>query len=190
MLRNPRRTAVLSAVATALLAVAISGCGIGDPYQAPTDSPTATGPVIIDNEVRSRGRDPGPDRPRAAPAATASGAVERFARLYINWTYRTLASHRRQLASMAVGEAAATERRAAVETARDYVLRQGKIENQGQILALAPVRGRAHQWVVVTRETTSGEGTYEGLPAAHHVTLATVEPVDGGWAVSQWQPRS
>ncbi len=189
-MRNPRRIVVVSAIATALLAFAIGGCGIGDPYQAPTTAPTATGPLIIDNEVRSPASSSGPDRPRTAPAATASGAVERFGRLYINWTYRTLARHRRQLAAMAVGEAAATERRAAVETARDYVLREGKIENQGQILALAPVRGRARQWVVVTRETTSGEGTYEGLPAAHHVTLATVEPVGGGWAVSRWQPRS
>lgn len=188
-----RELAVIAVIVVAVvLAVLLAGCGIGDPYRttpATTPTATATGPRVVDNEVRGAQATP-IGGPRDAAALSPQSAVERFAALYINWTYNTLASHRRQLARMAVGEVAAAERRAAVETSRDYELREGQVANHGQIAAIAQARGHADQWVVVSREITTGRGTYEGLPAGYHVTLATVVRVASGWAVSRWQPQS
>jgi len=184
-----RRLAVL--VATVVLGFATTGCGLSDPYgRSSSTRSSATAPRVVDNEVR-------PAQPYrdtsvpAAPAATPELAIERFARLYVNWTYRTLAAHRLQLARMAVGAAAAEQRRGAVESAHDYELAQGRVANTGQLVAVAVRRrGRAGQYVVVTRETTTGADTYEGLPPAYHVTLVTVAAVGGGWAVSAWEPQS
>jgi hypothetical protein len=70
-------------------------------------------------------------------------------------------------------------------------LTQGKVVNRGQLVALAPRRAsRDGNYVLVTRETTSGTDTYNGLPPAYHVTLVTVEAVPGGYAISTWDPQS
>lgn len=183
------RAHFLSLLAGIAVVASTSGCGLGDPYDgARSETAGGTAPRVVDNEVRP----PRPYRdsaPRSEPAPSARVAVERFARLYVNWTYDTLASHRRQLAAMAVGEAAASQRRAAAETARDYELREGRIANRGVIVALAEARGGGDRWVLVTRETTTGKGVYEALPPAYHVTIATVVEVEGGWAVSEWEPQ-
>lgn len=178
-------------VLAAAVALVLAGCGLADPYQHPTSTPTAsTTPAIVDNEVQPTHPYRDSRRP-AAPAVTPALAIERFAGLYINWTYRTLAAHRRQLADMAIGTAAAAQRRGAVESSHDYELAQGKVVNRGQLVAVAPRRpGRVGDYVVVTRETTSGTDTYDGLPPAYHVTLASVQAVPGGYAISAWDPQN
>jgi hypothetical protein len=45
-------------------------------------------------------------------------------------------------------------------------------------------------WVIVTRETTTGEGDYAGLPPTDHVTDAQVEHTPHGFVVSAWSPQS
>jgi hypothetical protein len=44
--------------------------------------------------------------------------------------------------------------------------------------------------VVVTREQTSGQGDYVGLPATDHVTIAQVEHTPRGWVISSWSPQN
>lgn len=173
------------------LTVVLAGCGLSDPYgHAPATTTNATAPRVVDNEVRPAQPYRDTSRP-AAPAATPEQAIKRFAALYVNWTYRTLGAHRLQLARVAVGAAAAEQRRGAAESAHDYELAQGRVSNRGQLVGVAARRGgRAGEYIVVTRETTTGIDTYEGLPPAYHVTLVTVQAVAGGWAVSAWEPQS
>jgi hypothetical protein len=61
------------------------------------------------------------------------------------------------------------------------------------VIAITPERGAdvdPGSWVVVTRERMSAAGAYGGLPSTFHVTIATVESVATGWAVSHWEPQS
>jgi hypothetical protein len=44
--------------------------------------------------------------------------------------------------------------------------------------------------VIVTRETTTGQGDYAGLPPTDHVTNAQVQHADNGFVVSAWSPQS
>jgi len=176
-----------AAVTAVMVGVCCAGCDIGDPYSS-TQTSTDTTSRIVDNEAQPR-RPYRDDTPATAPAPSPQAAIERFGELYVNWTYRTLADHRRRLAAMAVGEASATQRRAIAEAARDDELQTSRIANEGKIVALATARDGDDRWVVVTRERTTGERVYEALPPAFHVTLATVARARGGWAVSGWEPQ-
>ncbi len=134
------------------------------------------------------------------PAQTAIGgwpsgaaAVRSFALAYINWTASTVAGDMRSLAAHSVGQARSAMELAAAQTASDYELQQGGIANSGNVEAVAPLRGAANQFVVVTRESTSATNTtaYQGLQPAWHVAIATVERGAGGpWVLSGWQPES
>ena len=48
----------------------------------------------------------------------------------------------------------------------------------------------AGRWVIVTSESTTGAGAYAGLPAALHVTYATLTRARSGWIVETWQPQN
>jgi hypothetical protein len=115
--------------------------------------------------------------------------VERFAALYTNWDYRTLAANQRTLAAIAVGPARLQARRTAAG-ARNRQLTQARVWNRGVMIALAPYRDRPGWWVLVTSEQTGGSGEYASLPATRHLTFALAIRVRGGWAVSAWQPQS
>jgi hypothetical protein len=185
-MRPPNPAALAGAAA---LAAVCAGCGIADPYQRPAPTPAA-GTTTLLNEVST----PPPRAARTpvlAPAPTPAAAVEQFARLYINWDYRTLAGIQRRLSAMSVGEASATNARAAAHTPADYELRRGRVANRGHIAAIAPARP-PHRWayVVVTVERTTGSQGFAGLRPAYHVTLATAQPVEGGWAISRWEPQA
>lgn len=124
------------------------------------------------------------------PAASPQAAVQRFAVQYINWTYATLAASEGQLAGEAVGEARTVERQAQAQTGRDAPIQRAHIYNRGTIVAVSHASGGPpNEWVVVSREQTGGDQEYAGLRAAFHVTLAEVQRVAGGWAVSAWRPQ-
>jgi hypothetical protein len=137
----------------------------------------------------------------APPAETIAGggspgavaAIRTFAEVYINWNASTVARRMLALAAGSVGQARSVVALAASETAGDYELKRGGIANSGTVEAVAPLLGRANEYVVVTRErtTATNSSAYEGLAPAWHVTLATVRQVARGvWAVSGWQPES
>lgn len=186
-----RRAALL--IVVCVMGTTLGSCGLSDPYQTPGEHTTSSPiPRVIDNEVRPSRPYRDDDHATGTPAPTPTAAVTAFAELYVNWTYATLADTRQRLGEIAVGEAAAAQRRAAAETRGDYELRRGKVENHGEIVTVAPQRDApsSGHFVVVTRETTTGVGAYDGLPPAYHVTLVTTEAVDGGYAVSSWRPQS
>lgn len=179
-----RRPIIAAALASA---IALAGCGIHDPLNDPSPASSATG------------RAPGVARHLnlklrrsvlAAAAPTPTAALERFARLYIRWNEDNLAAHQRTLAAISIGEASSTQARAAAHTPADYELHRSHLANTGRIVVIAPSRpARPGRYVVVTRERTTGTGTYDQLASAYHLTLATVHRIPGGWAVSQWHPQ-
>jgi hypothetical protein len=117
-------------------------------------------------------------------------ALAAFARLYTNWTYRTLSSDQQTLAAMSVGAARLSEREAAASSRDDTTIARGRIYNRGEIVSIARDLVRSESWVIVTREQTGGDTQYERLPAAYHVTIARLARVQGGYAVAQWLPQS
>lgn len=176
------------AAALALLACCLVGCGCADPdAQQP--------PPLASSQPGSPGEPLAP--PPRSPSREASSAalpspqktLERYARLYINWDYRTLAAEQRRLAALAAGAARASELLAAVQSTRDVALVQGRVWNRGSVISLAPELRRPGVWVVVTREQTGGSGEYAALPAGFHVTLARLARAGRGWVVSGWEPQ-
>lgn len=168
--------------------VALSGCTNPD---APS---TTTETVSTSPQNTGEPPAPPPPSPRAqAPAdvqPTPAKALEAFARLYVNWTYRTLTSDQRQLAAMSVGAARLAERQAAASSQADTTITHGHIYNTGQIVSVAPNLTGAGMWVVVTREQTGGSSEYQGLEAAYHVTLAKLAHFQQGYVIESWLPQS
>jgi len=172
--------------AAAAAGVALSGCA----------NPDAPAPGLASEGTSGNaGEPPAPAPPRlpdqdpASLQATAEAAVERFAAVYTNWDYRTLAVEQHALASISVGAARLQARQAAV-SARNQLLARAHVWSRGVILSVSRDRARPGWWVLVTREQTGGSGEYRSLPATLHVTLALAVAVNRGWAVSQWQPQS
>jgi len=172
------------------LVLLLTGCGLaggigGTP--ATTQTPEAANPGEQQGTIPPGQQTSQPVNPAASPDA----AIMRFASLYINWTYRDLAEHERQLAASAVGDARLAESQAGASAERDRDLQQGHIYNRGSVISVAAVIGGAPgQYTVVTREETGGNPEYAGLQAAFHVTFATVQQLRTGWAIREWQPQS
>ena len=138
---------------------------------------------------------PGPSAGQSVPggALAPAQAVRAFAQVYINWTAATVTDRLRVLAALSVGQARSAMSMAAAQAAGDYELRRGGVANSGTVEAVAPVRGAADQFAVVTRELTTAANTnaYQGLRPAWHVALATVTHISGaGWVLSSWQPEN
>jgi hypothetical protein len=172
-----------------LCAVALSGCGASVSHPA-AQAPSPIARAQADHEYRSA--PPPRQRPeRAYPSPSA--AIAAFAGAYINWTADSVPADMAKLSARSVGQARAATQLAAAQTAGDYELRRDGIANSGAVEAIAPLAGRANQYVVVTREQTTASGTtaYQGLAPAWHVTIATVTRVGAeAWVVSGWQPQS
>jgi hypothetical protein len=198
---SPRRLIALPAFA---VAVALAGCGITDPYthhavhsSATTSAARAgarTGTVTDPSEpaepttTAAGGVTAGTSR---SGAATPRQALRLYARLYINWTARTIGAHQRQLAAIAQGTARAAALQAAASYSRDPELEHSRVTNMGAIVSLAPGQGPKHDdWVIVTSERTTGTGDYTGLPAAAHVTYAHLTHTPNGWVIDQWSPQN
>lgn len=179
----------LAPLGLALAAVTLAGCTNPDAPTASPSSPASASP-------QNAGEPPAPAPPSASTQApadvqpTPTKALEAFARLYTNWTYLTLSSDQQTLAAMSVGAARLSEREAAASSRDDTTIARGRIYNRGETISVAPDLARGETWIVVTREQTGGDTQYEGLPAAYHVTVATLARVSGGYAVAQWLPQS
>jgi hypothetical protein len=182
-------------------AVALGGCTPLGGAGAGASSTTGGGSTSVPPRVAGADTThevPAPAPPAEQPATgaaapTGAGAVRAFATAYINWSAGSVQRDLRTLAADSVGQARSAMVLAAAQTAADYELHQGGIANTGTVEVVAPLPGRAGQYVVVTREATSAANTnaYAGLRAAWHVTLATVrEARPGRWVVSGWQPES
>lgn len=187
-MRAPKPAAML------LAALALSGCSNPD---APSRSASESEPARTTAAARSsQGEGPGPAPPTpgsqrpAEVQRTPQTALSAFARLYVNWTYRTLSAEQHSLAAISVGAARLAEKQAAAGTAADTTINQGRIHNSGQVVSVGADLTQRGTWIVITREQTGGSAEYEALPSSYHVTLAQVAQVPGGYAVSEWLPQS
>jgi hypothetical protein len=199
------RRPVMIALAFAL-AVLVAGCGLADPYQAHQPGGLATTATTTATTPPPDTGDPAPERggtiPKSAAAAqsklaqkagsaTAQAALERYAQIYLNWTAPRVIAIQRQLAAISLGQARALAQQAAASATRDAQLTNSQIANSGQVVSLARGQGAAAgQWVIVTRELTTGAGDYAGLPPTLHIIYAKVANTSGGWVVNGWQPQN
>jgi hypothetical protein len=194
----------------AALAVLATGCGITNPYQS-THSNKADRPAVMGSSTATTTTTPAdagdpalerggtiPPNAQAAQNRLAAGAglltpraaLERYASLYINWQASNLANRQRELASISLGQARAQALQAAASAARDPELTRSHVADQGVLIALILGAGSAAgNWVLVTREHTTGQGDYAGLPPTLHVTYAIVAHTTAGWVVSSWKPQ-
>jgi hypothetical protein len=150
--------------------------------------------------------DPAPERGGTIPTAsvhvqaslaasagrpTPTSALARYAHLYVNWTASDVADHETKLASISLGSARAQALQAAASYRHDSTLSRSEVANTGTVIAITRGEGAAaSDWVVVTRETTTGKGDYEGLPAELHVTYAQLTKTATGWVISSWSPQT
>lgn len=174
--------------AAAVLALAALATGCSPPGLASSASSSATH-TLTSHEVPT----PVPPQSASRGAAAPILAIEAFATGYINWKATTVSRTMRALESISIGQARSAAALAASQTAQDYELRHGGVANSGTVEAVAPLLAHPSQYAVVTRERTSATNTaaYQGLPAAWHLTLATVARLSSGkWVVSGWQPES
>jgi hypothetical protein len=171
--------------------LALSGCQNPDAPNVATTTSTSS-----PQNVGEQPAPPSPSSSEQAPAgvqATPARALEAFAWLYVNWTFRTLVSDQRRLAAMSVGSARLAERQAAAASQADTTITRGQIYNTGQVVSVAPELSNTETWIIVTRERTAGGASnteYDGLQATYHVTLAELARVPGGYAVETWLPQT
>ena len=201
----------LRSAALIVIALALAGCGLSDPYEhkqaqstpstARSSTSTSTGRTVVpptSSTIAAAGnpgeRDEGGTGPNhvrlgaGVAAPTAQAALERFTRLYINWTAGELPARSRQLAELATGQA---QSQALALAARATVLARYQVSNSGTVTAIAPGQGSQQgRWAVVSNELTTGTGPYLGLPATSHVTWATVIHTPHGYVIDGWYPAS
>ena len=203
-MRRPTYRLAAAVLSTGTLA----GCGITNPYATSIAPPARTQPAATSTASATTvtTADPIPERQGTIPrSATRAGkalaagagqptprlALERYARIYINWSASTVARTQRQLAAISLGGARAQALQAAASYEHDTTLEQSHVANTGQVISVARGQGSAaEQWVIVTSEKTTGHGDYQGLPAQLHVTYAQLTHTPGGWVVSEWEPRT
>jgi phage protein U len=194
----------LPAAGAALAALALAGCGVANPYAA-TATKTATG-TTTRSTTTTVDRDPAPERggtipttarskqetlPASAAQLTPVAALTHYAQLYTNWTAKTVSAAQTELASISLGSARAQALQAAASYRQDTTLLRSQVANRGTVVAITNGRGvAAGEWVVVTREATTGRSDYQGLPAQLHVTYAQVTKTANGWVVSSWLPQT
>ena len=198
-----RRTVVT--LAALLVAGELTGCaGIANPYQtngtatSTTSTPRATTPADADDPTPERNGTVPPrqeaaiDRLSAGAARTSpQAALTHYALLYINWTAAQVAANQRQLAAISLGQARAQALQAAANLARDPELTKSAVSNTGTVVAITAGEGAAFGlWVLVTREQTTGQGDYAGLPPTLHVIYARLTATAHGWVITAWQPQN
>ena len=199
--RSRRRAPRLALALT--LALALAGCGIKDPNAARALRTTTTS---TSTSTTPQAGDPVPERGGTIPsgaestqqqlaaragARTPQAALSRYAQLEINWNAGDVGRIQRELAAISLGQARAEALQADASDGRDSVLQRSKVANSGTVVSIAQGQAAAAgRWVIVTSESTTGAGAYAGLPAALHVTYATLTRARSGWIVETWQPQN
>jgi hypothetical protein len=108
-----------------------------------------------------------PSRPGGSPET----ALERYALLYTNWQADNPPAVEYKLAALATGAARLAVEQTAASEGAATALAANHVHNKDAVIAIAPGQGVAKgQWVIVTRQQTTGAGPYAGLPATVQVT--------------------
>ncbi|MCW2953201.1 MAG: hypothetical protein JWQ48_2371 [Conexibacter sp.] len=180
---------LLPLLAAVLVAVALAGCGIRDPY---ADGPkTKPDPVAQANRTHELAATTTVAAAPVGGAASPSAALRAFGEQSINWTWRDLAARQRTLAAGSVDQAHDQAQLLASTATNDYEMRRGKITHRGAVESIAPKPGTPDTYLVVTLEASGTETpSYQPARQSYHVTLAAVkQTTPGRWVVSTWKPQ-
>jgi hypothetical protein len=194
-------------VLAAIAAGAIGGCaGITNPYQSKGTARTQTVASTSTTTPPADSGDPAPERGGTIPAPARAAqnklaigatsrspeaALERYAELYVNWRAADVSARQRELASISLGQARAQALQAAASAAGDTQLVKSHVANSGTVVAMTRGHGpAAGDWVIVTREQTTGQGDYAELPPTLHVIYAQLTATPKGWVVIRWQAKN
>ena len=205
----PSRVRWARSALAALAAGAIGGCaGITNPYQSKGTARTPTVGLrsAPPTAASADSGDPAPERSGTIPASAGATqnrlaigaasrspevALERYAELYVNWTAADVTARQRELASISLGQARVQALQAAASAAADTQLLESRVANSGTVVAITHGQGpAAGDWVIVTREQTTGQGDYAGLPPTLHVIYAQLIATPHGWIVIRWQAEN
>jgi hypothetical protein len=180
-------------------AVALTGCAsITDPAATSPPAPAHTTTTTADPVPAPErgGTIPAPARQAQTQLAKQAGnaspqaALNRYASLWSDWTATTIVARQRQLAVISLGQARAQALQAAASFAHDHTLTKSHVANHGSVIAVTSSLITSGDWVIVTRESTTGQGDYQGLPATVHVTYAQLTHTPHGYVISQWSPQN
>ena len=156
--------------------VALSGCGLHDPYSQRSQAPAA--PRVT---VAGPATDAAPDG-----ADGARSVLARFASAWVSWSATTLPRQRMLLSALA-GRALARELRAdAAQAARNRLQEVSRAYSRGRYVGVIPEAGGSA--IVLTYEEVALLGG--SAQGAYHVYLAHTARTTDGWKVTQWQPAS
>jgi hypothetical protein len=186
---------LVAALATALVALAPVGCGRAGASRGAVRAAARTGESAAVRQAGAAHQYPGPSPPAqsaSGPSPDPVSAVRGFVQIFINWDATDVAAQLSALAAQSIGQARSAMQLAAAQAGGDYELQQGGIANAGTIESIAPRPGHVGEYVVVTLEQTTATATtaYDGLRPGWHVAVATVARVQGGWALTGWQPMT
>jgi hypothetical protein len=141
------------------LVVALSGCGIADPYH---------------------GKGLGEPAP-ASPSRASRAALETFARAWTNWSAPTIAAQRQRLLELATGP---LQRELASPRAEPGASEVGAARSSGVVVGI--LAQPSQRSLVVTAEQLSNSG--RAGQSAYHVYVARAEQTTQGWRVAEWRP--
>lgn len=191
------RALTISATALCVLATALAGCGIRDPYNDTTTPKEPTPGLGVDDGTTATATEnsevdglplktPVPSTDIAAKAADKPAkAAADYALASANWTYTNYRKQYLQLIGLAADPLRRDLRRTVPGDDALGALAAQKQTNRAELLvsSASSVKGSTATVYVLTNERAGAGGVED--TAAHHVAyVATVKKVDGGWLVS------
>jgi hypothetical protein len=172
-----RALGLLAAGAFATACLALSGCGLRDPYAARAAA----------RETKSPGARPQPQSSaRTRGAGEEREVIARFAGLWANWSAPTLQRQRSALLALASGALARELRAEDAEARKEQLLAVSRAYSRGRYVGQI-ARGGGATLVLSYEEVSPLGGQPQG---AYRVYLARGERTAAGWKLSEWQPES
>jgi hypothetical protein len=174
-----RALGLLAAGAFATACLALSGCGLRDPYAA---RPAARVSKSSSSTTQAQ------QQTVATPAESHDfpELIARFAGLWANWSAPTLQRQRSELLGLATGALARELRAQNAEARKEQLLAVSRAYSRGRYVGQIARGGGAA--LVLTYEEVSPLG---GQPqGGYRVYLARGERTAAGWKLGEWQPAS
>jgi hypothetical protein len=159
-----------------LASIALTGCGINDPYETRIPAGAASPKTPPKVNVAPQGSGP----------QSASQVIATFTVAWVNWTAATLPMQRHELLRLAAGALVGELRRQAAQDAQARLQELSGAYSRGRLIGVIARAGGGA--VVVTYEQAAPTG---GTPQGfYQVYLARTQRTPQGWRLTEWQPTS
>ena len=179
---KPPKPTYLTLVALAAL---LTGCGLSDPYNAQTSTPTRRTPITVSTGIVVLT----PQAPPAGPRNSPQAVLYRFAQLYGNISAGRAWQRQRELERLATGPLAhqLAASKAAARVLVERAMPDGA-RTTGTVISaqLAPRRHHSDTGVAILQERLKTSTGVVG-DATTSVFLATLTNTSRGWRVSTFQ---